>query len=280
MTIGIYCIHNTLDDKRYIGKSRNVERRLAHHRRSLLKDRTKDVNRFLYSAVQAHGIDVFDFYIVEELIDFSEDALSDLEIYYMDLYNTCDRYHGYNLRRDSSTLTIVHEDTKVLHRENNKGEGNPNFGNRWAPAMKQAMSEIAKQRHESGVYGDEWKAKVSIASSNMWKDEDKKFKMARKVSAARSLLRFYEYDKVSGELLKVWESMDDILIAHPEYRRISIYSVCNGHKKSYRGSVWKSETKVTKAQDDLLGRRNQSKTQQDMVMCDKERSGDKTLEEQ
>lgn len=280
MTIGIYCIHNTVDDKRYIGKSKDVDRRLADHRRSLLRRRTKDVNRHLYNAVQAHGIEVFSFYLAEELKEFSEDKLADLELYYMDLYNTCDREHGYNLRRDSSTLTTVHEDTRALLSVVNKGEGNPNYGNRWTSEMKKSMSDIAKQRHAAGFYGDEWKAKVSENVKILWRDEDKKYKMARKVAAVKSMLRFYEYDKVTGDLLRVWESMDDILQQHPDYYRIAIYSVCNGHKKSYRGSVWKSETKVTKAEDDLLGHRNQSEARQDMVVCNKEGAGDQTLAQQ
>jgi group I intron endonuclease len=258
MTIGIYCIHNTVDGKRYIGKSKDVDRRLAEHKRSLRKERTKDVNRHLYNAVQAHGIEVFSFYLLEELNEFSEEGLADLELYYMDLYNTCDKEHGYNLRRDSSTLTVVHKDTRDLLSELNKGEGNPNYGNRWTPEMKKSMSDIAKQRHIAGVYGDAWKAKVSETSKALWQDEDKKYAMARKVAAVKSLLRFYEYDKVSGDLLKVWESMGEILQQHPDYHRIAIYNVCNGYKKSYRGSVWKSETKVTKAEYDLLGHRNQS----------------------
>jgi hypothetical protein len=67
--------------------------------------------------------------------------------------------------------------------------------------------------------------------------------MARKVAKATSTLRFYQYDKNTMELVKVWEYMDDILQENPNYHRIAIYSVCNGHKKSYRGYIWKSELK-------------------------------------
>ena len=277
MTIGIYCIHNTVNDKRYIGKSRNIERRLSEHKRSLLKCRTKDVNSYLYNAVQQDGINAFNFYTLETMKELSEAALADLEIHYMDFYDTCNTAHGYNLRRDSSTLTTVHETTRELLRIRNTGEGNPNFGNRWTPEMKVSMSQYAKQRHADGVYGVEWKIKVAKASSKMWEDEDKKFKMARKVAAKKSLLRFYEYDKVTNVLIKVWESMDDILMAKPTHHRIAIYNVCNGHKKSYRGSVWKSETKTTKVPDDLLGHRNQHEARQDMVVCDKEGTRDETL---
>ena len=280
MTIGIYCIQNVLDGKVYIGKSNNIERRLADHRRALLKSKTKDCNRNLYSAVQEWGIENFSFEALEVHESLDEDYLADRELFYMDCYRACDKEFGYNLRRDSSTKTTVHEETRVLLREANKGEGNPNYGNRWTPEMKLSMSNIAKDRHKSGIYGDAWKAKVSKASSMMWQDEDKKQRMAKKVAEAKSSLRFYEYDKKTGELLHVWESMSAILEAYPDYFRIAIYNVCNGHKKSYRGSVWVSETKQVEDSDDLSGHRNKPEARQDMAMCNKEGAGDKALEEQ
>jgi hypothetical protein len=109
------------------------------------------------------------------------------------------------------------------------------------------MSNIAKYRHsELNVYGDEWKSKISEASKKMWKDEDKKKAMADKVSKTRSEkgFRFYQYDKKTLELVKVWESMVDILSENPDYHNIAIYSVCNGYKKSYRGFIWRKESKI------------------------------------
>jgi group I intron endonuclease len=280
MTIGIYCIQNVLDGKRYIGKSKQVEKRLKDHRRSLLKPRHKDINRYLHAAVSFYGIENFTFTILEAHDVLDEAYLADRELHFMDEFNTCDRECGYNLRRDSSTNTVVHEETRKLISESNKGYSNPNYGNRWTPEMKEAMSLVAQGRHKAGVYGDEWKAKVSKAASLMWQDEDKKQRMAKKVAETKSSLRFYEYDKKTGELLHVWESMSAILEAHPDYFRIAIYNVCNGHKKSYRGSVWVSETKQVEDSDDLSGHRNKPEARQDMAMCNKEGAGDKALEEQ
>lgn len=278
MTIGIYCIQNIVDGKRYIGKSKHVEKRLSDHRRSLLKPRHKDINRHLYAAVSIYSIDNFTFSILEEHDILNEKYLADRELYFMDEFNTCNREYGYNLRRDSSTHTIVHDETRKIISENNIGILNPNYGNRWTPAMKEAMSLITQERHKSGKYGAEWRNKVGKASSNTWLNVEKKQRMAEKVSEAKSSLRFYEYDKKTNKLLCVWESMSAILKANPDYFRIAIYNVCNGHKKSYRGSVWVSETKRVEEPNDLSRYRNQSETQQDMVMCNKEGSRDKALE--
>jgi group I intron endonuclease len=247
--IGIYCIRNLINDKRYIGKSINIKRRLISHKCSLtmLTPDKKAVNRYLYTSVQKYGIENFLFETLETFDYVDEDLLKERELYYMDKFNTCDGDSGYNLRRDSSTKMICHPDTRALLSVNNMGCKNPNFGNRWSPEQRVAMSERKKKEKEDGLYdwqqSPEWREKVSKFATEMWKDEDKKNAMAKKVALATSRLRFYEYNKKTLELNKVWESMSEILEAHPDYFKIAIYSVCNGHKKSYRGSVWKSELK-------------------------------------
>ena len=245
MTIGIYAIRNKIDHKIYIGKSKNIEHRFWCHRNNLSKtDRNrKQTNRYLWNAVQKYGLDNFEFFILESINVVDEEFLSDRELYYIDLFRSTESEFGYNLRRDSSTNMIVHDDTRKLISELNRGSSNPNYGKRWTPEMRQRMSEQKKEWSSLNPCTDERRKEISDFATELWKDEEKKFNMARKVAKAKSLLRFYQYDKNTLELIKVWENMDDILQANPDYHRIAIYSVCNGHKKSYRGYVWKSEIK-------------------------------------
>jgi group I intron endonuclease len=242
---GIYCIENKIDGKKYIGKSNNIKHRLACHK-SLLKLEKRDqkqTNRYLFNAVKKYGFDNFDFYVLELLPDSSEDYLKDRELFWMDFLNTTNRDFGYNLRRDSSTVTFVHEDTRQLISENNKGDKNPNFGNTWTEEQKTNMSKIKKAQYENGDYAhnqtEEWRQKISIFFINLWKDADKKLKMVEKVSQSTSKLGFRQYDR-EGNLLKIWNSMYDIIKAHPDYYKKTIYSVCNGYKKTYRGFRWES----------------------------------------
>lgn len=248
MTIGIYSITNKIDGKKYIGKSKNIEARFTAHKWSLkLENKDRSTNRYLWSSVQLHGIDNFLFEIIEEFDILDEEMLMDKELYYMDLHKSCERDFGYNLRRDSSTACEVHQDTRKLISENTKGELNGNFGNKWTDEQKDQMSKIKKKQVADGLYDwmktEEWSNKASNISKNTWKDKDKLAKMSEKVALLNSTLRFYEYDKITKELINVWESMHEILTENPDYHRIAIYSVCNGHKKSYRGSIWKSELK-------------------------------------
>lgn len=250
MSIGIYAIRNKIDGKMYIGKSSNMEKRIKDHIRVLkaAERNKKQTNRFLWNAVKLHGIDNFEFIFLESFEVIDDTSLADCEIKWMDYYNSCNRNCGYNLRRDSSTKTEVHLDTRLLISELNRGENNPNFGNKWTDDQKRHMSCVKRQQFEDGTYDwmktEEWKKYRSEVTSALWKDEEKKNRMAIKVAESKSTLRFFQYDKNTHELVKVWNSMNDILTVRPDYHRIAIYSVCNGHKKSYRGFVWKSELKV------------------------------------
>lgn len=250
MTIGIYCIRNKINDKKYIGKSINIEQRFSAHKTVLVKtDRDKKkTNRYLHSAVQKYGLDSFEFTILEVFTDIDEDMLKDRELYWMDFYRSYERDSGYNLRRDSSTASIVHQETREIFSLIFLGEGNPNFGNKWSDEQKSRMSDIKSQQFKDGMYdwmkSPEWKAKLSENSKFLWKDEEKKAAMAEKVAEAKSILKFYQYCKISGEFIREWNSIREIMLEHPDWHDKAIYSVCNGHKKSYRGFVWKSEEKL------------------------------------
>jgi group I intron endonuclease len=242
--IGIYSINNNVNGKRYIGKSKNIDRRIWAHFNLLKKELpTRAVNRHLFAAVKKYGIENFSWEVLESFEELDDSILADREVFWMEFYNTTDRDFGYNLIKDSSSRTIVHAETIAFFKEAMLGEGNPNFGNYWSEEQKQAMSEIAKDRHASGIYGEEWRQKIGIAASKVWEDIDLKAQMSRNVAIATSKYRIYQYDKVTMELVRVWENMQEIMDEHPDYHKIAIYSVANGHKKSYRGYIWKTELK-------------------------------------
>lgn len=89
---GIYCIENTVNGKKYIGLSRDINRRWLEHRSEL--NRGDHVNVYLQSSWNNHGEDAFKFYIVELC---SSEELSDKECYYIRKYHTLSHEDGYNL---------------------------------------------------------------------------------------------------------------------------------------------------------------------------------------
>jgi group I intron endonuclease len=247
MTIGIYSITNTVNNKRYIGKSSNIERRFWYHRNHLSKDcpSKKAVNRHLVGAWKKYGEQSFTFDVIETFDTLDEAILANRELHWMDFYNTCNREFGYNLRRDSSTKTTTHPETAEIHRQNSLGENNPNYGNYWSDEQKLSMSEKAKARWATGEhYTADTFRKMGEKSSAFWANNPEvKAAMKKKVAKALTKYRFNQFDKHTGELVKCWESMDEIITANPDYFKIAIYSVCNGHKKTYRGYFWEKELK-------------------------------------
>lgn len=98
---GVYCIENKINQKKYIGMSRDIKRRWAEHKTEL--NSHKHINSYLQSAWDKYGKENFVFYIVELC---SEKSLSMRECFYIQFYKTMSHECGYN-------LTIGGEDTSI-----------------------------------------------------------------------------------------------------------------------------------------------------------------------
>lgn len=246
MTIGIYCIEHINSAKKYIGKSKNIEKRLQVHKYLLCDPkRSKDCNRHLHNAVQKYGIGLFKFYVLEAFENINELIMKERELYWIDFYNTCIRDFGYNLRRDSSTKMMVHEETLALQSIVHLGKNNANFGNRWSNEQKLKMSKIASARHAAGIVSTEISKRLqSESAKRTWSNKEKLAKMSLSVSISKRIYNFYQYT-LEGMLVAIWDSVESIIEKNPEYKWQNIYAVCNGYKPSYRGFIWKKKLKNT-----------------------------------
>lgn len=88
---GVYQIYNPINNKRYIGSSINVERRLKEHLRNLKKNTHCNVH--LQSAYNKYK-DVLQFQFLEEC---EPDECLIFEQYYLDYYKSYNREFGYNI---------------------------------------------------------------------------------------------------------------------------------------------------------------------------------------
>lgn len=104
MSCGIYCITNTVNNKKYIGQSRNIEKRWQSHTGDLKKD--KHSNRYLQNSWSTYGAVAFTFAIIELC---TKEELTERENHWMAVYNTLDRIHGYNLREAGDTSNVCSE---------------------------------------------------------------------------------------------------------------------------------------------------------------------------
>lgn len=166
---GIYKIENTVDGKVYVGKTVDFYRRYHQHVYTYRKAVKRGANRYLYNAFKKHGIDNFVFSILE--ICRREDA-SELELLWMEKLSSLDRAFGYNLRADSSSGMITHEDTRKLLTELRKKEWREGIRDGHAAKMTRWLFEVydpdrdfvgiytAKELDESSFYAA--KSRISV----------------------------------------------------------------------------------------------------------------------
>lgn len=96
---GIYCIENTINHKKYIGLSKDIESRWRSHRCRLKNG--LHVNTYLQYAWNKYGADAFTFYILEEC---DEIQLEDRETYYITHYSSLSSQWGYNISRGGNAV--------------------------------------------------------------------------------------------------------------------------------------------------------------------------------
>lgn len=236
---GIYCIQNIVNNKVYIGKAKNIYTRMKQHVYNLDK-KSKDENRHLISAWHKYGDWNFKCFIVEKL-ESDEQLLKDRELYWIREYKSINRQFGYNLRLDSETKMIVHEETKKLKSIISKGKNNPNYGHKWSEEKKKKMSDLRKQQYKDGICKVNLEASkkgVEIRNKIWIEHPELKDKMREKVRKATTKFQIYQYDK-QDNLITIWDCVHDIIIANPTYKQHNIYAVCSGEKPTMYGYKWK-----------------------------------------
>lgn len=159
--IGIYCIENIINNKKYIGQSIHISRRWSEHKYEL-KNNIHE-NDYLQKAWNKYGSDNFIFSIIE-LCDINE--LDNKECYYISLYNTFDRNYGYNLISGGGVNRIISEETREKLRQASKrrkifpdmsGVNSPMYGKH----LSQETKEKIRQSHIGKKSSEQTKQKLS-----------------------------------------------------------------------------------------------------------------------
>lgn len=135
---GIYCIRNIINNKVYIGKSKNIYQRIVQHKH-LLKIKSKDENEYLINSYHKYGDKNFEYFVLE-FLENDEKLVSERELYWIKIYDSLNCDKGYNLRSDSDSKMIVHQKTrdKITNR------------------LKKEWSEGKRNKHSSKL-SENWK---------------------------------------------------------------------------------------------------------------------------
>ena len=134
---GIYLIRCKSENKVYIGQSSNIKKRYIGHL-SLLR-LNKHPNSYLQEAFNKYGEKDFLCEILLELKDknFDRQKLYDLEMYYISLYNSCNRHNGYNIEKGGTSSSRITEETRKKMSDAQKGK-------KHSKETKELLSKILK----------------------------------------------------------------------------------------------------------------------------------------
>ncbi len=157
---GIYCFRNKINDKKYIGQSSHLNRRITQHISFSKKENLpRGENPLLFSAIKKYGLENFEILILEEC---PVSKLNDREIYYIELYESHRDKKGYNItfggdknprgfkhsysaieriRKALFERGEVSEETRKKLSVSKLGEKNPSWGKSLSDETKRKMSE-------------------------------------------------------------------------------------------------------------------------------------------
>jgi group I intron endonuclease len=164
----VYCCINNVNNKVYVGSSKNGYKRCHSHLKSLKGGAYQTVSPHWQASWNKYGEEAFEFFLIEECEGIKE-VLVSREQHWIDELHANDNRFGYNIRKVAhSNLGLkASEQTKQKHREAGaKMAADPNF----IEKMKVVNKEINNR--------PEVKVKLSKAFKETWKSEEFKAKHA------------------------------------------------------------------------------------------------------
>lgn len=252
--IGVYMIKNKLNGKVYIGQSKDIKRRFREY-----ANRTGKVDTVIHRALEKHGVDAFEFSIIQEC---GINELDKLEIEHISNFKSNVKRYGYNVTNGGKGYNGKFTKTHRRNMSESKiGENNPNYG--------KSISEITRARRSESLKGiprtEEWKAKISesqkgkiispevrvkISNSLKGKKHSDSTKEKLRISSTgrkhtdeaklkiseSKIIPVYQYG-MEWNLIKRFESMVDAS-ADTGVSKPNICNCCKGNRKSAGGFRW------------------------------------------
>lgn len=198
---GIYCIKNLINNKVYIGKSKNISERFKSHLYALKSD--THPNTHLQKSFNKHGECNFDFIVLNSFENIDEVFLNELEIKLIKEYKSHIDLYGYNKTFGGEGASHTDEIKKKI---SNTLKGKP---------LDDRRKEILRKTNTGRKRTEEWKKDIS-----------------KKLS-----IPILQYD-LKMNLIKEWNSIREAANALGIYES-GINACVNGKQKFSKGFIWK-----------------------------------------
>lgn len=204
---GIYEIFNKVNGKRYVGQSTKLKRRLQKHLRELKHSRHS--NKHLQAAFNKYGEDKFSF----EPIEYCDvEDLDSRENYYIGLFNSGDKEHGYNIRIDNKSnrgLKWTDEQRKKMQEAINTV---PYYHNHaipkwvrekaWQASRDRIWTDEDRRKHSERMKGIKVKDTTKMCIAQRGENNPSSKLTVNDVKQIKALLRYGKYK--SSEIARIY----------------------------------------------------------------------------
>lgn len=219
MKSGIYTIRCLIDNKVYIGRSKNWKKRLNYHKKQLIKK--IHFNSHIQNAVNKYGIENFEFELLEE---YEPKFLCSMENWWCNMLQAHNREYGYNIESTSpfGQITSSQEtrNKQSFIAKNRNNETKEKIAN--SRKFYSLESKIKMSNSQKGKI-------VSIETKNKMSESHKK----RDYSFLDK--KVYQYD-LQNNFIREWGSIKKVKMT----LKISNISSCaNNKRKTAGGFKWK-----------------------------------------
>lgn len=266
---GIYCLKNEINNKVYVGLSKDIARRLREHYNNSLNNKC----HHLYNAINKYGVNNFSVSILEITNDTK--SLIDLERKWINELDSCNRDKGYNIQETAENgAYIVSDETKqkiskakkgVPMNETHKANASHSFykkGHIVSDEIKRKRANSLKQAWANGAFdhlegnriahnkgqltSEETKRKQSEAKKGKKWTEAQRASRA-KVDKAKKVHQF----TLDNQYINTFDSAKAIEEStNKDYRLPGVMKCCNGGSKYYKDYIFKYEDDVILIEND------------------------------
>ena len=257
---GIYMIKNLVNNKVYVGQSKELDKRFKRHINELKNNNHHSIH--LQRAWNKYGEDSFDFIILEYCV---EDELDEKEIYWIDHYNACDYDSGYN-NKEGGSHGKYSEESKRKMSESSKGqkcpewlkehfsqlysgEGNPMYGRagELSPNYGKFVSEETRKKiseaNKGKIVTEEQKEKISNSLKGRFIGELNPFYGKQHTEKTKERLREINLGKTNSEETRKKISQNNIGKKYSKETKDKIRLSKLGNKNPFYNKTHSNEQK-------------------------------------